>query len=83
MEEHELEKRLKKSISDITPDVFSNIEQKIKKEGKSMEKGRFKFLKCAVAACFVMCLGLGSFSYYTNNYKLDSIVDIDVNPNNF
>ena len=80
MEEYELEKRLKKSISDITPDVFSNIEQKIKKEGKSMEKGRFKFLKCAVAACFVMCLGLGSFSYYTNNYKLDSIVDIDVNP---
>ncbi len=80
MDEYELEKRLKKSVSDITPDVFSDIEQKIKKGDKNMRKGKFGFFKYAVAACFVMCMGVGSYAYYANNYKLDSIVDIDVNP---
>lgn len=80
MDDYEVEKRLKKAMSDITPDVFSKIEQKIKKEDKNMVKSKFGFMKYAVAACLVMCLGVGGYTYYSDNYKLDSIVDIDVNP---
>lgn len=75
-----MEERLRRAVSNVSPNVFFNIEQKIKKEDNKMGKKVFKLLSSAVAACLVICLGIGGYGYYSNNYKLDSIVDIDVNP---
>lgn len=81
MNNSDLEFKLKKVISDNTPDVFPKIKNTIaNREEKVMKSNKLSFIKYAVAACFALCITVGGYGTYAYNYKTDSIIDIDVNP---
>lgn len=88
MKKREIEKRVKQAFSNATPDVLDSVLSKCdEQKGKVivMSKARFKnrFTKwaaCAAAAVVLLAGGLFGAHVYQTNYKVDSVVSLDVNP---
>lgn len=90
MENSELENKISSVICDIVPeDSFSKISKKIaagdipEKNNREMKSAnRFKRILFPVAAAciFVVVAVVFGFTYYGNNYAVESVIDIDVNP---
>ena len=84
-----IEKRLKKAITNSVPDVLDNILQNCedrKGDEFNMEvlkkEKRFRGSKLVgVLATAMICIcGVFGFNQYNSNYKVDSIIEFDVNP---
>ncbi len=91
MNKKNIEKNLAGAVNQLLPENgFKSVSDRIsaapEKERITMTKSvnnKFNFKKLAslaVAACLILALGIVSFSYYGNNMKVDSVIDIDVNP---
>ncbi len=91
MKNEYIEQKLTSAVSKIAPkDGFERISEKIesapiRKEGTVIKMTENKkpikrYLRVAIAACLVLAIGLMGFSFYGNNIRVDSIIDIDVNP---
>lgn len=91
MTNQELEKKISSALSEMVPqNTFEKISEKIV-PAPSKERTRInmtekktnkivKFVIPAVAACFLLIAGFSGGTYYNNNFVVDSIIDIDVNP---
>ncbi len=89
MNNKDIENKISSAIDDMIPnDTYDKISHAVsalpRTERKKIMKNtanRFKkFAIGAVAACLVLTSGIFAGSYYSNNIKVDSVVDIDVNP---
>ncbi len=85
----DIEEKISSAIGEMIPkDTYDNISDAVsalpKTERKKIMKNnvnRFKkFAVGAVAACLILASGVFGGAYYSNNIRVDSIVDIDVNP---
>ncbi len=88
-----MEKRLSDAAKQMIPgDMYDRITQSIAQEERTMnmntttltptarKKRPMRWLSIAAAACILLVCGIFGGNYYSNNLKVDSIVDIDVNP---
>lgn len=90
-----IEKRLSDASKQMIPeDMYSRITQSIAQEERTMsmnmntttkapttrKKLPTRWIGIAAAACILLVCGIFGGKYYFNNLKVDSIVDIDVNP---
>ncbi len=85
----DIEKKISSAIDEMIPnDTYDRISDAVsylpKTERKIIMKNtanRFKkFAIGAVAACLILSSGIFGGAYYINNVRVDSVVDIDVNP---
>lgn len=81
----QIKQHLKSAISDITPDVLDNIDLKQSQEpavlisSSSAGYGRMRRMGNVIAACFGMIILSGGIYTY-GSAKIDSRIEIDVNP---
>ena len=76
--EEKIIKSLNHTMNEITPDVFDSIEASLK--GKDLEmKKKFKWQWIPIVMVTAIILVFGGL-YYNNNYVVDSLIGIDVNP---
>ncbi len=88
-----IEKRLSDASKQMIPeDMYSRITQSIAQEERTMsmntttkvpttrKKRLTRWMGIVAAACILLVCGIFGGKYYVTNLKVDSIVDIDVNP---
>ncbi len=83
---NDINKKIKKAFSDVTPDIFDSIRSKCnEKKGSAVimttnKNNNFKkFL--SIAAVIALVLGsLGVFGVYQSNNTVKSVISLDVNP---
>ncbi len=88
-----IEKRLSDASKQMIPeDMYNRITQSIAQEERKMsmnttttvptagKKRLARWLGVAAAVCILLVCGIFGGNYYFNNLRVDSIVDIDVNP---
>ncbi|MGM9637169.1 MAG: PepSY domain-containing protein [Eubacteriales bacterium] len=88
MKKRNIEKRLRQAFSNATPDVLDGVLSKCEEQKgkvivmpKSKIKNRFtKWTACAAAAIILLAGGLFGVHIYQTNYRVDSVVSLDVNP---
>ncbi len=94
MKNRYIETNLKDAVTQLLPEngfekVLENVNSASRKEVKLMKNNanvksfNFHFKKIisiSVAACLVLVIGIFGFGYYQSNFKVTSIIDIDVNP---
>ncbi|MGM9681562.1 MAG: PepSY domain-containing protein [Eubacteriales bacterium] len=88
MKKRDIEKRLRQAFSNATPDVLDGILSECEdQKGRVIVmtnfkiKNRFaKWAACAAAVCVLLAGGLFGMHIYQTNYKVDSVVSLDVNP---
>ncbi|MBQ9072393.1 MAG: PepSY domain-containing protein [Bacilli bacterium] len=94
MRKREIEKQLNQTISNSVPDVLDNILAKCEKkkgfeskvsimEKEVKQKNKFSIPKLATAFAALVIVGIcGVFGFnrYDSLYKVDSIIEFDVNP---
>lgn len=88
MTNKEFEKKISSAFDNMVPeDAYEKITAKI--PARSEERTRinmtkknnlFKFIVPAIAACLLLVAGIGGGAYYNNNFLVESVIDIDVNP---
>lgn len=88
MKDKEFENKISSAFEDMVPeDTFEKITAKI--PARSEERTRinmtkknnlFRFIVPAIAACLLLVAGIGGGVYYNNNFLVESVIDIDVNP---
>ena len=71
----------------VPSDSFAKIQQQLdsvstKERTTTAMKKKNNLLKILlpVAACFIIAIGVFGFFHYAANYRVDSVIDIDVNP---
>ena len=90
MNKKQIEQNIASAVSQMVPkDAFEKISANIVPAPNQQERTRNEmkknklFLRIAlpaVAACLALAIGVTGYSYYNKNLKVDSIIDIDVNP---
>lgn len=83
------ETNLKKAVKNMVPDnMFQRITENLSNSQertmimtlKSTKNKTLKWIGAVVAACLLLTVGFTGGTYYMDNIKVDSIVNIDVNP---
>lgn len=87
MTDNELEIKISSAFDEMTPeDAFEKITAKIPAREErtriTMTKKKNNIIKILlpVAACLLIAVGIGGGAIYNNNFAIDSVIDIDVNP---
>ena len=90
MNKKQIEQNIASAVSQMVPkDAFEKISANIVPAPNQQERTRNEmkknklFLRIAlpaVVACLALAIGVTGYSYYNKNLKVDSIIDIDVNP---
>lgn len=96
MKPNRIEENLSNALSQMIPDdMFDRIERDlgpvrerdlvtVMKHTQTSTTARkspaLRWISTAVAACLILLIGFSGGRYYQNNMRVDSIVDIDVNP---
>lgn len=73
-------KSLNRSLSDITPNIYKKIENSLNEEKKMNKKSKLGWLFGTFATAVAVFMVTFGFIFYRNNYKIDSLISIDVNP---
>lgn len=88
MENKEINAKINHAFSSIVPDVLDSVLTTYEKERGSVialtekrKKNPWFYRISSIAAVFVILLsGFFGFSYYQNNYAVESTISLDVNP---
>ena len=91
MTNNELENKISSALDDMMPkDAFDRISEKIvtasenERTVRTMSEKKtnkiFKFIIPAVAACLLLVAGISGGVFYSNNFAVESVIGIDVNP---
>ena len=83
-----IEKRIASAFDSLSPETaFKTIAEKLpsatlerRQVTMTKRKNILKFAVPAIAACFLIVAGIFGGVYYNNNFAVDSIIGIDVNP---
>ncbi len=82
----DMNKKIKKAFSDITPDIFDSIRSKCNEQKGSAvimttnKKTNFKKFVSIAAAIVLVVAGLGLFGVYEYTTAVKAVVALDVNP---
>ena len=84
----DIETKISRGLADMVPaDTFDKISSKL--ESVSIEERTYVTMKkknnifkilLPVAACLILAIGLFGYFHYDANYRIESVIDIDVNP---
>ena len=89
MKKKDIEKTLSDAVFAVMPtDMFENIEKRLDPEKERIvtmkevknSKRKPKLIAVIAAACAILIVGIFGGLLYSNNYAIDSVIDIDVNP---
>lgn len=88
MTNKDIEKRIASAFDNLSPETtFKDIAEKLpsatlerRQVTMTKRKNILKFAVPAIAACFLIVAGIFGGVYYNNNFAVDSIIGIDVNP---
>ena len=89
MDNKRYEANLKKAVKNMVPDdMFQRISQNVPAGNErtmimslnNNKRRPLRWISAAVAAVFLLAIGVSGGAYYAENLKVDSIVNIDVNP---
>lgn len=81
-----MNQKIKKAFSDITPDIFDSIRTKCNEQKGSAvimttnKKNHFKKFVSIAAAIVLVVAALSVFGVYMNNSAVNAVVALDVNP---
>lgn len=84
----DIETKISRGLADMVPaDTFDKISSRLasvsieERTNVTMKKKNnlFKIL-LPVAACLILAIGLFGYFHYDANYRIESVIDIDVNP---
>ncbi len=82
----DMNKKIKKAFSDITPDIFDSIRAKCNEQKGSAvimttnKRNNLKKFVSIAAAIVLVVAGLGVFGVYEYNSAVKAVVSLDVNP---
>ena len=88
MDNKRYEANLKKAVKNMVPeDMFQRISQNVPAGNErtmimslnNNKRRPLRWISAAVAAVFLLAIGVSGGAYYAENLKVDSIVNIDVN----
>jgi len=83
---NDINKKIKKAFSDITPDIFDSIRTKCNEQKGSAvimttnKRNNLKKFVSIAAAIVLVVAGLGVFGAYEYNTAVKAVVALDVNP---
>lgn len=91
MNNRDIESKISSAFESMVPkDGFEKISEKLalvpptERKGITMKTRATntirRFVMPAIAACIILAVGIFGGVYYSNNFAVDSIIDIDVNP---